>query len=375
MLRFRGFAPTRRRTRTLAGLGLLLLVVGPDGVLKAQDLSYTTVTSVEFGGAMGMMMQMMPEAQAETRQAIHIKGSLMRADDDGTSTIVDMTDGRYTMVDHESRTYYTITMAQMQEQIEQAQGQMAQAMGNPEAGIGPGMGPGPEGSFDIRFSTDRTGRTRDLGGYSADQVLITMEMVPTSPEAEEYAATSGTTVLFTELWISEDFPGAAEYREAQERMGQAFLEGGGGAMAGGMMGQSMMGNPSMKEAFEKNWEAMRNMEGVPVRTVTQMVTVPAGMEFDADAVLAAEGQPLEAGEMPSGMDAAMEALGRRMGGVLGRRNQEREEPEAPTGPTAQTITMRSVSTVEEIKTGPLPDDLFHPPADYTERQPEWMRGG
>jgi hypothetical protein len=146
-------------------------------------------------------------------------------------------------------------------------------------------------------------------------------------------------------------------------------------MAGGMMSQAMMGNPGMKEALEKNWEELRNLEGVPVRTITQMVTVPAGMEFDADAVLAAEGQPLEAGDMPSGMDAAMGALGRRMGGMLGRRNREEAEQEAPAGPTAQTITMRSVSSIEEIDTGALSDDLFQPPPDYTERQPEWMRGG
>ena len=374
MLRFRGFAPTRWGIRTLALMGLLGLVAEPAGVLSAQDLSYTTVTSVEFGGAMGMMMQMMPQAGMETREAVYIKGSLMRTDDEGTSTIVDATAGQYTMLDHEARTYYTITLADMQQQMEMAQEQMAQAMGDPEAGMGPGMAPGPEGSFETRVSTERTGRTRDFGGYSAEQVLITMEMVPTSPEAQQYAAMTGTTVLFTELWLSEDFPGAAEYREAQERVGQAFLEGGGADMAGGMS-QFMMGNPNMKEAFEKNWEEMKNMEGVPVRTTTHMVTVPAGMEFDPDAVLAAEGKPLEAGEMPSMAEAARGALGRTMGGILGRRNREEGEPEAPAGPTTQTITMRSVSTIEEIETGSLSDDLFRPPPEYTERQPEWMRGG
>jgi hypothetical protein len=374
MSSFRGFAPTRRGIRALALMGLLGLVAEPAGVLSAQDLSYTTVTSVEFGGAMGMMMQMMPQAGMETREAVYIKGSLMRTDDEGTSTIVDATAGQYTMLDHESRTYYTITLADMQQQMEMAQERMAQAMGNPEAGMGPGMAPGPEGSFETQVSTERTGRTRDFGGYSAEQVLITMEMVPTSPEAQQYAAMAGTTVLFTELWLSEDFPGAAEYREAQERVGQAFLEGGGADMAGGMS-QLMMGNANMKEAFEKNWEEMKNMEGVPVRTTTHMVTVPAGMEFDPGAVLAAEDQPLEAGEMPSMAEAARGALGRAMGGMLGRRNREEADPEIPAGPTTQTITMRSVSSIEDIKTEPLPDDLFQPPPEYTERQPEWMRGG
>jgi hypothetical protein len=300
-------------------------------------------------------------------------GTRLRTDDNDSSSIVDMAEGRYTMVNHEDKSYYTITMAQMQSQMEQAQEQMAEQ--NPMAQ----QGPPPNASFEVKMSTDRTGRTRDFGGYSAEQVLITMEMVPTSPEAEQSAAMMGNMVLFTEIWMSTDFPGADEYRAAQERMGEAFMEGGGADMAGGMAG-AMMGNPGMREALEKNAEVMKDLEGVPVRTVTHMVTVPAGMEFDPDAVLAAEDQPLESGDMPSAEDmargAARGAMSRRLGGLLGRRNQEpQEEPDAPAGPAAQTITMRSSSTIQEIKTTSLSEDLFQPPPDYTERQPEWMRGG
>ena len=206
---------------------------------------------------------------------------------------------------------------------------------------------------------------------------MTMEMVPTSPEAVEAAAMTGSAVFFTEIWVSSDFPGADEYREAQEKMGEAFMESGGGGMAG-LMSQAMAGNPNMKEAFQKNWEEMKDMEGVPVRTVTHMVSVPAGMAFDPDAVLAAADQPLEAGETPSVQDAAAEAakgaMGRRLGGLLGRGKKEEPKPDAPAGPAVQTITMRSVSTIQDINTDALPDDLFQPPPDYSEHTPDWMKG-
>ena len=74
-------------------------------------------------------------------------------------------------------------------------------------------------------------------------------------------------------------------------------------------------------------------------------------------------------------EAAGGAMGRRLGGLFGRRNKEEEKPEAPAGPTAQSITMRTISTIGEIETGSLPDDLFQPPPDYTERQPDWVKGG
>ncbi len=365
-----------RRFRTtwpvLCGMAALALLSLPGPSLQAQDLTYTTVSRVEFGGAMGMMMRMVPDANAETRQTVFLKGTLMRTDDGDTSSIVDMADGRYTMLNHPDKTFYTVTMAQMQAQMEEAQDRMAEqnpmAQENPMAQDLP-----PDASFEVRMNTDRTGRTRNFDGYSAEQVLITMEMVPTSPEAEESVAMRGNTVIFTELWVSQDFPGADEYREAQERMGEAFMEGGWGEMAGGM-GQIMMGNPNMKEAFEKNFEEMKDVEGVPVRTVAQLVMVPAGMPFDPDAVLAAEDEPLESDEMPSASEMARGAMGRRLGGLLGRRNQEQEESEE-AGPTTQTITMRTTSTIQDIKTTPLSDDIFQPPAGYTERQPEWMRGG
>jgi hypothetical protein len=373
MFVLRGHMSALRVTRGLAAMVLLTLTLTPGRALQAQDLSYTTVTKVEFGGAMGMMMQMVPDTQQDMSQTVYIKGNLMRTDDDDTSTITDMAEGRFTHLDHGSRTWYSVTLAQMQEQMEQAREQMAQSPEYP----GAAMPPTEEGSFEIRMSTDRTGRKRDFDGYSAEQVLITMEMVPTSPEAVEAADTTGKMVLFTELWISNDFPGAEAYQAAQERMGEAFMEGGGAGMAGAMS-QAMMGNPDMKKAMEQNREEMKNVEGVAVRTVTQFVSVPAGMEFDPDAVLTAEDQPLPTSEMPSVADAAKEAaggaLGRRLGGLLGRRNQEREEPETPTGPTTQSITMRSISTIQEINTGSLPDDLFQPPPDYTERQPDWMKG-
>ena len=353
---------------TAAVFALSLII---PSMASAQDLTYTTVTRVEFGGTMGMMARMVPDMESETQQTVFLKGSQMRTDDGDTSTIFDVTEGRYTMVEHPSRTYFTTTLGQMQEQMEQTR----ERMGRESPMVG--QGPPPGASFEFEVSMDRTGETRSFDGYTAEQVLLTMEMVPASPEAEEAAAAMGRTVLFTEMWLSSDFPGADAYRRAQEEMGEAFMAGGGGEMAGAMA-QAMAGNPSFQEAMEKNMAEMKDMEGVPVRTTTHMVSVPAGMEFDAEAVLAAADQPLESVEMPSMADAAREAargaLGRRMGGLLGRRNQEEEEPREPEAPAAQTITMRSVSTLQDIRTESLSADLFQPPAGYEERQPEWLRG-
>lgn len=347
--------------------------------LQAQSLSYTTAHEVEFSGAMGGMMKMLPDAQVDQRQVVHIKGTRMRLDSGNLSTLMEVTDGRYTMLDHQSRTFYSLTAEDMQAQLEQAQEQLA-AFGAPSVSA---PGPAEEGAYELEISKDRTGQARLFNGYSAEQILITMEIVPVSPAAMETAAMTGRTVIFTELWISTDVPGAAEYREAQKTMGKAILESRGPEIAG-VLSQALAGNPSMQEAIERNWAEMQDaemqdMEGVPVLTVINVVSVPAGAAFDPGAVLDAADQPLEVGELPSTPEAALEMareiLGGLMGGVQGRRSREETEPVIPAGPVAQTITMRSTATLEEIRTDNLPDDLFRPPPDYTERRPPWMKGG
>ena len=149
--------PRKARTAlAVPAVAILLLTCFPFQALEAQDLSYTTVTRAEFGGPMGMMMQMMPEAGKETRQTVHIKGSLMRTDEEDTSSIVDMAQGSYTFLQHPDRTYYTFTLADFQSQMSEAQERMAQENPTPSAA------PVEEGSFEIKLYTDRTGRTREL---------------------------------------------------------------------------------------------------------------------------------------------------------------------------------------------------------------------
>ena len=138
--------------------------------------------------------------------------------------------------------------------------------------------------------------------------------------------------------------------------------------------QAFASDPRMKEAFETSMEEMKELEGMAVKTVSSFVMVPAGMELDRDAVLAAIDQPLGSGMGDLMGQAAgrgaRDAVGRIAGGILGRRRQQQEEPQAEAA--TQTIMMRITSTVEDVQTGPVSDDLRRPPSDYEEKAPEWM---
>jgi hypothetical protein len=119
-----------------------------------------------------------------------------------------------------------------------------------------------------------------------------------------------------------------------------------------------------------------------VKTVVNFVMVPPEQSLDREQVLAMADQPLSAGmgevmadaAKEEAADAARGALRGLSRGLLGRGDDEKEEEE--TAPAlVQSILMRMTSSVEEIQTDPLSDDLFQPPAGYTEIAPPWQGMG
>ena len=366
------------RTINLSVLSLFMMGFLALETAQAQGVSYTTISRGEFGGSLGTIMSMVPGAQDESRETVHVQGSLMRTDSDETSTIVNAGEGRFILLQHEPKTFFSYTMEEMMAAMSARMGQVEADEAQMEAEEGAEEA---QPSFEVKVSTERTGRTMDVGGYAADQFLMIVEMIPTDHETQETATESGRIVILTEMWMSRDVPGWEALQEAQAEMAeQAVGAAGMDAFAQGLQ-QAFASDPRMEQAFRENAEAMKEMEGMAVKTVTSFVSVAAGKEFDADQVLAMVDQPLSTGmgEVAAGAakegakEAARGAVRGLTRGLFGRKKEEPKE-EAPPEP-AQTIIMRTTSLVQDIRTGPLPDDLFQPPADYQETDPPWKGAG
>lgn len=338
---------TMNRIAMQAGRGLpaaVAAVMWLTGPAAAQGVTYVTVSKVEMAGAMGMVARMAPGALDETRVTTFMQGLFLRSDEGtATSTIMDLAEGRYTFLDHEERTYHTLTLAEM---MGQAQG----AMG--------GVAGGGSESGSPELKVERTGRTQRFDGFTAEQVLLLMEPAEgqgAGPGAESAVATA----FLTEVWISRDFPGHEAFRRAQEAAATGTMGAGGGFAV----------DPAMMEASMRVAEEMKGLDGVPVRTVTSFVMVPPGAAFDKDAVLAAADQPLESPSL-AGMAAggARDAARQALGGVMGRRRQQ-EQPQEAAGPATQSITMRVTQTVQDVRVGDVPAERFQVPAGYREAPP------
>ena len=366
----------------LVAVALVLLAL--PGSVRAQDLTLEYQTRLEFGGMLGQMMRMMPgmgEVTAPSRSVTRISGLQLRTDDgDNSSLIVDGEGRRFIQVNHEERSYIVMTPEDMVRMAEEASERMEEAMDSiavsqPDM---PARGEGqPQMRVQARVETERTGRQESVAGLAAEEWYLTILADFEAQEQGENPMMMGSTVAFSDLWVTDQVPGGEE----QQRIWAAF----GQEMAEAMdprpgMEAVFAANPQLQVMIEQNQEAMEALEGTPVRTTTLMVLVPPGATFDRERALAdltgelsrsmgdVAGAAAGATARGAAADAARGALGRLGGGLMGRRNREEAPPaeeEAPPAPS-QTTLMRSVEELVRLDRSAIPASVFQVPEGYRE---------
>lgn len=369
--------------RCITAAALVLLPVLPARA-TGQDLTLEYQTRMEFGGMMGQMMSMMPgmgDLSAPSRTTTRISGLQLRTDDgEDTSLIVDAEARRFIQVDHENRTYIVMTPESMRQMAEETRARMEATMDSiqasqPEA---PARSAGdPEMTVQARVETERTGRRESVAGLDAEEWYLTVTADFEVQEQGQNPMFMGSTVAFSDLWMSPEVPGGEEqqrvWRAFGEEMAEAFdLEEG--------MTPVFAVNPQLQVMIEQNREAMEEMQGTSVRTTTLMVLVPPGAPFDRERAVADLTGELSrsmgdvagaaAGDAARGAaaSAARGALGRLGGGLLGRRNREEPPPpaeEAPPAPSQSTL-LRTVEELVRVDRGSIDPSVFQVPEGYRE---------
>jgi hypothetical protein len=353
-------------TRTVRPLGVLsvltLLAFAP---VSAQDVRYTTVTRGEFGGALGRWMKLFG-GSSEVAETTSIKGAKLRSDVEGSSTVLDLDAKAFTWMDHEAKTYATMTFAQAVERANAMVEEMEDSVEAAKAEMQETQEP-QNVRYEVRFATDRPGKKAKIAGYEAEQVFlqVDIEAIPIRQpdETEEEAMQrAGTLVLLSELWLSTTFPGYAA-KQAQAQMWAEAL--GTTETPSRELVQAYQFDPRIKEGMERLAEEMKGLEGEALRSVTHVVAVPHGVDFDRETVLKDANKKLSddvAGAAVAGAEnAAAGAVSGVTGGLFGRRRAA--EPPKPK----QGTIMRLKTEVTDCATAALADDVFAVPAGYTER--------
>ncbi|MHC4924955.1 MAG: hypothetical protein ACYTG4_12920 [Planctomycetota bacterium] len=350
--------------RAIVALIAVLVTATP---VVAQDLRYRTETDVEFGGALGLLASFVPGGGGSV-ETTTVKGARVRTDQaESSSVIQDVGASRMISLDHDARTFTVFGLEDLSAMMERMGTEMQAGARSAEV---PMRDPdtGAQGNVDVRAETDATGERRTINGLEARRVLLTVEfegqiLVPQNQGGSGDMQEAGTVVLLTDMWISESFPEMCALAEARQAAAQELLESARGSAQA--MTQLFASNPDLQEAMERQAEELAALDGVTMESVSYMVTVPPGKQFDRDAALAFEteslGSQVAGAAAQSAVDQARQAVGGRLGGLFGGGRRE-PEPEL-----VQTVLFRTRTRITDVERGSFPGDFFEVPEGYTER--------
>lgn len=360
---------------------LILMALSPQAVkhVVAQDLQYTTKTSIELPGTAGTVMrwaQRIGGGSNETAETVYLKDGRMRTDSDGSSTILDVSGGSMTFLDHQRKTFSRMTFADMMSMSEEVLADADQALSEARqeaAGTDSEARRAlEEEGIDIRYDlkVDRTGETRSILGHRAERVLLIMQAEGSRvAQMEDEEDLEGAFVVATELWLTTDSSGELaplfkfEQDAASAMSGhiqdmsassQSFADG---------FAAAFSGDPQMREMTERASEEMAKMEGVSLASTMKMVVVPGGVTFNPRAAFGEE-EPREQVSATRQAGRLARGLVRNRLGRGGNDAQEAEEPEERTPRASTLFTVRTEIT--DVSQASLDGALFETPGDYRE---------
>lgn len=325
------------------------------------DVKYEQKTKVKFAGKLGSVMSVMGKlggAPTELTETVYVQGDRMRTDRDDEMTIIDLVGRRFVTRNEKDGPCTYLTFDEMRERFRKTMAQVE--AGKPQIDEEPAAEPDKESTTEVKFdiSFDRTGEKKKINGIKAERFILTLtaEATNVAEEDAEEQGVDGTLVTVIEMWLSKDVKGYGEVEAFQKRMAEVMGEA---MFTGGFEGlqSAFASDPRMKTAMEKAQEEMAGMEGVPVRSTTYMVLVPAGVEFQRDLVFGSKKKKKKSrfGGLGGLAKKAMESK-------LGVEGDETDRPEEPKQQTILTVT----NDLQNISTKKLSQKLF----DVEENCPE-----
>lgn len=367
---------TYLRAVTLAGALLLSVLLLPESLL-AQDLQYTSKTRFELPGAAGRAMNVVSRIAGgsnESVETVYLRGKYMRTDTDETSTIFDLENGRFVMLDHDRKTYsvmnFTDMAAMAEEMAGRAEEAMAEARAEADADARREL---EEANAEIEYDVDvrRTGQTRTINGHRAERVLMTLSARGRAiAENEGEEDVEGALVLANEMWLTNDPSGDLQplfdFQEqmAKDMMGEMDEFGAQAQSFGEGLQSAFAADPRMGGMMEKAAEEMSKLDGVSLLSTIKLVAVPGNLQFDADAAFSDEGA--KSNDTSVAQQATRAARG-FLRGRLGRGNNDDAEEEEQDRTPKQSTIMTVVTEIADVQRASLSDDLFAIPSGYTER--------
>lgn len=369
-------------------LGLCLLV--PTALMA--DFQYQETTQITGGSILSLMKfaghfsKQASQANQPVVSTVYVQGNRMARVDDQQIEIIDLDKETITNIDLQKHTYTQMTFEQMrqamQQGVQQAQAEMAK-----QKASAPQTAPQQPNNVDLSFKVNvrNTGANKQVNGLSANESILTMEMVGT----DKTNGQQGAFAMTNDMWMVPDIPGYDELRafnkKMAEKMGDVFS--GMAKTMSAQFNQLQAQHPEAGQGMKSMMEEVTKLNGIPVEQIMRM-----GATTNDEPLPAASEAPLPPSngpEMPSVGDAAKETaentatstannaiaskLGRvgisGFGGFHGFGHKKQQAPPPPDNSTnaqqpTSTVFMETTTQLTSFSSAPIGSDKFAVPAGF-----------
>jgi hypothetical protein len=326
--------------RLLMSCSVALSIVALSAASAQAEVKTRDKGQVKFEGMLGRMVGIFggKAAREGVASTNAVKGDRKVTMNDSTGRIVDLAEEKVYELDLKKKTYTVVTFAQLRQQLKEAQEKAARDAAEAQkeqAGKDKDKEQPKEKSpeVDVDFDLKETGQKKQLVGYEAREVVMTITVREKGKALED----SGGIVMTSDMWLGPEIPAMKELADFELRYWKAIAPEATGVSAEQMAAVLAM-YPMLKQGMERMNKEKVNMRGTALSTVTT---------FDA-----VKGKEQMAKESESSSNSSG---GGGLSGMLARKMMKKpsEEKSRATIMTATTETL-------EISTSVAASDLEIP---------------
>jgi hypothetical protein len=308
------------------------------------DVRIEEKTQMKFGGPMGRIAGMFGGAAAREGaiSTVAVKGDRKATRNESSGQIIDLREEKIYDIDFKDKSYKVTTFAEIRRQLEEARKKAAEQAAT-ATNAPPRETPrdAQEPQVDIDFSMKESGQRREINGFNAREVVMTVTVREKGKKLEE----SGGMLLTSNIWLAPKIAAANEIAAFDLRYAKQI------GMSAMFDAQQMAAlttmYPMMKQAMDRFQAENVNMDGTAVLTVVSVDAVA-----DAEQAKQQQQQPAAAPQAPP---TSIGGIGGALGGRLGRRilggggqNNADAAPSAPGRASVMTTTHEVVKVTPTV---------------------------
>ncbi|MET0212316.1 MAG: hypothetical protein ABW292_04910 [Vicinamibacterales bacterium] len=310
------------------------------------DVRVDEKTQLKFAGAMGQVVNLFGGGATRNGvvRTVAVKGDRKATRSDSNGQIVDLREEKVYDIDFKDKSYKVTTFAEIRRQLEEARqkaAQQAPQQAPPDAGAPAADAKEPQ--VEIDFSMKESGQKREINGFDAREVVMTIAVREKGKTLEQ----SGGMVMTSNIWLTPKIAAMDEVVAFDLRYAQQINVV---AMFDAQQTAALMTMyPMMKPAIDRFEKESVNMDGTSVLTVATLDVV-ASAEQAAEQAKEQQGQSSAAQAPPTSLGG----LGGALGGRIGRRILSGGNKNADTAPAASTPGRATIMTMtdEVVKVTP-----------------------